>query len=90
MFYKTIYHLKNIVCYRKKHEYKEIFNILDSDKDGYISYKNIKLSELNEDVLQSLTPLFEDLQKKGNYIDLKEFCIKADDLLALKIFGSVK
>lgn len=74
----------------KLQKYKEIFNLLDSDKDGFISYKNIKLSELNSDVLQSLTPLFEDLQKKGNYIDFKEFSIKADDLLAVKIFGSIE
>ncbi len=74
----------------KMQKYKEIFDILDSDKDGFISYKNIKLSELNEDVLESLTPLFEDLQKKENYIDFKEFCIKADDILEVKIFGSIK
>lgn len=74
----------------KMEKYQEIFNILDSDKDGFISYKNIKLSELSEEVLKSLQPLFEDMQRKGNYIDFKEFCIKCDELLRVKIFGSVK
>lgn len=69
-------------------KYKEIFDLLDSDKDGYISFKNIKLSEVNSEILEALTPLFEELQKKSNYIDFKEFCIKADGLLAVKIFGS--
>lgn len=74
----------------KIEKYKQIFDLLDSDKDGYISFKNIKLSEVNEDVLEALTPLFDELQKKGNYIDFKEFCIKADEMLAVKIFGNAK
>ncbi len=74
----------------KIEKYKQIFDLLDSDKDGFISFKNIKLSEVNSEVLEALTPLFDELQKKGNYIDFKEFCIKADDMLAVKIFGNVK
>ncbi len=71
----------------KIEKYKQIFDLLDSDKDGFISFKNIKLSEVNAEVLEALTPLFDELQKKGNYIDFKQFCIKADEMLAVKIFG---
>lgn len=74
----------------KIEKYKQIFDLLDSDKDGFISFKSIKLSEVNSEVLEALTPLFDELQKKGNYIDFKEFCIKADEMLASKIFGNAK
>lgn len=79
-----------IVLKIKLEKYKEIFDLLDSDKDGFISFNNIKLSDITPEILEALTPLFDELQKKGNYIDFKDFTIQADGLLASKIFGSPK
>ena len=66
-------------------KYKEIFSMLDSDCDGYISSKNIRLSVLEQDLLVALTPIFEDLQKNDTKMNFKEFCIKADRYLTVKI-----
>ena len=52
----------------------ELFNSLDSDKDGIISYKKIKLSNIEPEKLISLTPLFYDIQYKGMKIDFQKFC----------------
>jgi len=49
----------------KIEKYKEIFDLLDSDKDGFISSRNIKLSNLDVDMLKTLTPMLEELQKSG-------------------------
>jgi hypothetical protein len=72
----------------KVEKYKEIFEKLDSDCDGFISSRNIKLSNLDSDMLKNLTPLLEELQKKGEKMNLKEFCLIADKLLAVKLFPS--
>lgn len=66
-------------------KYKEIFNMLDSDKDGYISTKSIRLSVLGQDLLEALTPILEDLQKNKARMNFKQFCIKADRCLTVKI-----
>ena len=52
----------------------ELFNSLDSDKDGIICYKKIKLSNIEPEKLISLTPLFYDIQYKGMKIDFQKFC----------------
>jgi hypothetical protein len=69
----------------KIEKYKEIFDLLDSDKDGIISSKNIRLSNLDEATLQTLTPLLQELQSKN--MDFKAFCLEADKYLAVKIFN---
>ena len=66
-------------------KYKEIFNMLDSDRDGYISTKSIRLSVLGQDLLEALTPILEDLQKNKARMNFKQFCIKADRCLTVKI-----
>lgn len=72
----------------KIEKFKEIFELLDSDMDGFISSRNIKLSCLDSDMLKTLTPLLEELQKKGTNMDFKEFCLLADKLLSVKIFNN--
>ena len=72
----------------KIEKYKEIFYMLDSDQDGLISSRQIKLSNLNSDILETLAPLFEDLQKNGKNMDLKQFCLNADKYLSPKIFSN--
>ena len=55
-------------------KYFELFNSLDSDKDGIISYKKIKLSNLDSEKLISLAPIFYEIQYKGIEIDFPKFC----------------
>ena len=61
-------------------KYFELFNCLDSDKDGIISYKKIKLSTLDSDKLISLTPLLYEIQYKGLEVDFPKFCEKIQNL----------
>ena len=76
-----------IIMKMKFERYKEIFNLLDSDQDGLISYNRIKLSSLDQDLLQAMTPLLEDLQASKDNMTFKQFCIKVDRLLSVKIFS---
>jgi hypothetical protein len=66
--------------------YKELFDKLDSDNDGFISSKKIRLSDLDSNMLKNLAPLLEDLQTKYTQMDFKQFCLEADKHLAVKIF----
>lgn len=71
----------------KIEKYKEIFDLLDSDKDGYISSRNIRLSSLDSEMLFALTPLLEEIQKKSLTLSFKDFCLKADTSLSGTIFN---
>ena len=64
---------KNIIIEVKNIKYKELFNILDSDEDGLISYKKIKLTELDFQQLIILIPILKELQYKRNKMDLNMF-----------------
>ena len=77
-----------IVLKMKIEKYKEIFELLDGDHDGFISSTNIKLSSLPLDILESLTPLLNELQSKRKKMNFKDFCINADKLLNMKIFST--
>ena len=61
-------------------KYVELFNSLDSDKDGIISYKKIKLSNLDSEKLITLSPIFYEIQYKGVEIDFPKFCEKIQNL----------
>lgn len=77
-----------IILKMKYEKYKEIFNCLDSDNDGLISSRNIKLSQLDHEVLEALTPLLDELQASKESMTFKDFCLKADKELASKIFSN--
>ena len=77
---------REIIMKMKIEKYKEIFKSLDSDNDGQISSKNICLAVLDQDLLEALTPLFEELQKKKISMNFKDFCVRVDKHLTLKIF----
>ena len=63
----------------KKEKLKELFNKLDSDNDGYISLKNIKLSSINNQILTALTPVLTKLQKDNNRkMNFNEFVLRCD------------
>ena len=76
-----------IIMKMKFERYKEIFNLLDSDHDGLISSNKIKLSTLDQDLLEAMTPLLEDLQESNETMSFKQFCLKVDKLLSVKIFA---
>ena len=61
--------------------YKEIFEKLDSDKDGYISCKHIKLSDIDSVTLERLTPVLEKLQLSKDRMDFKAFCLSLDEVM---------
>ena len=66
----------------KKEKLKELFNKLDSDNDGYISLKNIKLSSINNQILSALTPVLAKLQKDNNRkMNFNEFFLRCDQNL---------
>ena len=77
--------MNKIIMEAKKLKYIELFNNLDSDKDGYISNKKIKLSFLDNKKLVALTPIFKELQYNGVQIDLDIFCQKVDNIEEFKI-----
>ena len=80
-------HTTELILKMKIEKYKEIFNLLDSNKNGFISHNKIKISDLNSDLLLILTPIFEELQNNKNLkMNFKEFCIKSDKFLSKLIF----
>ena len=70
----------NIILKAKNIKYKELFNILDSDRDGFISYKKVRLSELNFEELKYLTPILNELQYKGIKMDLNMFAERIQNI----------
>ena len=56
------------------------FNSLDSDKDGIISYKKIKLSNVDTEKLISLAPILYEIQYKGLELDFQAFYEKIKNL----------
>ena len=61
-------------------KYFELFNSLDSDKDGIISYKKIKLSNVDTEKLISLAPILYEIQYKGLELDFQAFYEKIKNL----------
>lgn len=61
-------------------KYFELFNSLDSDKDGIISYKKIKLSNIDIEKLISLAPILYEIQYKGLELDFQAFYEKIKNL----------
>ena len=65
-------------------KYREIFNLLDENQDGFISSSNIQLNKINENTLKNITPILEELKQSKKKMVFKEFCIKIDKLLTEK------
>ena len=64
----------NMILKNNLERYNQIFNLLDSDHDGFISSKNIRLSALDNDRLKSLTLILEELQQRDIKINFNQFC----------------
>ena len=65
-----------IINHFKEAKFKEIFDLLDKDKKGYISYSNISFVDVPEKILISLTSIIEEINrdknKKFNFQEFKE------------------
>ena len=70
----------NIVAQQKARQFEEIFNQLDSDRDGQISAFRIDISTLEPELLQVLSPLFIEMEELGISLNLEEFTDAADRL----------
>ena len=81
---KYIKKMNKIITEAKKMKYIELFNNLDSDNDGIISYKKIKLSTLDNKKLIALTPILKELQYNGVEMDVNVFCQKVDNIQEIK------
>ena len=81
---KYIEKINKMISEAKKLKYIELFNSLDSDNDGYISNKKIKISILDNKKLIALTPIFKELQYDSVRMDLNNFCQKVDNIEEFK------
>lgn len=52
---------------------KEIFDKLDSDRDGFISIKKIKFTGVDHTLISFLSPVLEELQQLNTELSFKEF-----------------
>ena len=79
----NLYDMKNKDNIKKNkiQNYKELFNLMDSDNDGFISNNEIKLTKINKDLLENISPLLQELNQTKKRINFKEFCIKMDKLM---------
>ena len=81
---KYIKKMNKIITEAKKMKYIELFNSLDSDNDGLISYKKIKLSTLDNKKLIALTPILKELQYNSVVMDVNAFCKRVDNIHEIK------
>jgi len=88
MIIKQTY-LKNtaeIILNTKIRKIQQIFNMLDSDQDGFISCESIKLSNLNEKLLSVLTPFIEELYSNKENLTFRDFYDKVEPILSNNFF----
>lgn len=81
---KYIEKTNKIILEAKKLKYIELFHSLDSDNDGFISNKKIKISNLDNKKMVALISIFKELQYDGIQMDLNCFCEKVDKIEELK------
>ena len=68
----------------KHKKYREIFNLLDLNQDGFISNNNIQLSNVDENILKDFSPILKELNQSKKKMYFKEFCIKIDKIITEK------
>ena len=75
---------KDIIMQMKFKKYRELFNQLDSDHDGFISSSKIHLTKIDQNVLKNISPILESLNQTNRQMNFKEFCLKIDKLMTQK------
>ena len=81
---KNIYNQKseNIIIKLKYKKYKELFDLLDSNNDGFISSSKILLTKVDENILKNISPILEELNETNKQMDFNEFRYKVDKLMS--------
>jgi hypothetical protein len=63
-------------------KYKEIFNLLDHDKDNFISYDTLNTSNFSQKVLNAISPLLNEIiENKEEMVTFNEFYERAQKIL---------
>ena len=84
---KWMSRINEIIEEKKRKTYKAIFDMLDNDKDEFISYNNLDTSKMNKKILSIFAPLINDIiEKKEEMMTFKEFFERAETILPQKIF----
>lgn len=79
-----------IITKMKISKYKEIFDLLDGDQDGYIAYDCYSLKDFDKENLEIISPLLNAItEKQMTQITFKEFVPLADEYLQDKIFYDI-
>ena len=89
---KKKYYLKKsseIIMKMKGEKYKSLFERMDSDKDGLISYDKIKLTGISNDILEDIRPILRELNESKQAMNFQTFCNKVHNLLIDKN-GNIK
>ena len=84
---KKKYYIKKsseLIMKMKYEKYKELFQKLDSDNDGQISYDKIKLTGINNDMLTEISPILGELHDSKKTLDFKTFYNKVHNLFTDK------
>lgn len=76
-----------IVEEMKKCRLMDIFNLLDSDRDGEISAEKIDISKLESHVLEAFSPLLCEMEELGQSLNFEEFYEASDRLLQTLSIG---
>lgn len=66
---------------KKSRKIREIFDHLDSDKDGIISASNINITTISNQILQYFTPLLQELEELNQELNFEEFSDATERLL---------
>ena len=64
---------KQMIDKRKLMAFQQIFEWLDSDRDGHISADKIDISPLSANLLEVLSPLFMEMEELSQALDAEEF-----------------
>ena len=63
-------------------KYKEIFNLLDHDKDNFISYDTLNTSNFSQKVLNAIGPILNEIiENKEEMVTFNEFYERAQKIL---------
>ena len=81
---------KDIIMKKKIQKYKELFNLMDSNNDGFISNTEIKLTKIDKGILKNISPFLEELNQTKKRMNFKEFCIKMDKLMIEEKLEKIK
>ena len=78
-----------IINHFKEVKFKEIFDLLDKDKKGYISYTNISFSDVPEKILLAISAIIEEINRdKNKKFDFQDFKELTDDSLSKCMMNS--